>query len=105
VSVKPTGRLFKLVAANSSEVLDHVPANLELLQVDTCYGQAGNSPDTVVAIIWDEVGANVVLYCTHQSGNDGLVDFSVVGDGVKKLTIKLVNTSNVPVFLGAGWAS
>ena len=96
-------RLFKNVDANTTETLDYIPANNEELKVNVCYGQAASIPDTMVAIIWDEPTANDVLFCTNSTFKDDLVDFTVTGDGVKKLVIKLVNNTNSSTFLGGGW--
>lgn len=97
-------RLYKLVGANTAETKTYLPANGETLNVSEAYGQAGSSPDTVVSVIWDDNGgAEQVLFCTHSSGNDGLVNEDITGDGVKLLTIKLVNDQNTSDYLGAGW--
>lgn len=98
-------RYFAEVPGNTVLTKPFTPANGEELAIDICYGQSGNSPDTVVAIIWDEPTDNVVLYCTHQSGLDNHVNFSVTGDNTKKIEIKLINNSDTAIFLGAGWTT
>ena len=105
MSPLPVHRCFTLVGPNSEEVSSYTPAIGEILRVAVCYGESGNSPDTVAVVVWDEAGDNVVLYSTHQSGIDDRVGFVVTGDGIKKLDVKLINSSDTAVHLGAGWAS
>lgn len=96
-------RFFKDVSDNSTEELDFVIPNNQTIHIGVCYGESGNSPETSVAIIWDASGVNDLIYVTHEHGIDTYVNKKFTGDGVKKITIKLVNNSNSSVMLGAGW--
>ena len=103
MAVLQNDRFFKSVAANTTDTQDYTVANGDVLRIGVAYGQAGMSPDTAVAVIWDEAGADTMLFCSHASGIDEYVDFTVTGDGTKKLTLKLINNQGTADLLGVGW--
>ena len=97
-------RFFTEVSANSTEKKEYTPANNVSLTVGAAWGESGNSPDTTVCIMWDAGGENKLIYATHTSGHDTLVNTTVTGNGTKKLSINLINNSDTVVALGGGWS-
>lgn len=104
MSALKTGRFFASVAANSFVTQDYVPILAETFKIGVCYGESGDIPQSTCSIIWDEPTLNQLIYTTHQSGIDKLVDTLITGDGVKAVRIKLINNSNAAITMGAGWS-
>jgi hypothetical protein len=104
MAVKKSDRYFLSVASSSFEELNYVPLDGEILNIAVAYGEAGDTPDTLVSLCWDVGGDDEkILFFTHSSGRDDLVDFSVTGDGTKKLTMRLDNNQETSDLLGIGW--
>lgn len=98
-------KLFANVTASGSETKDYTVPNGEILAIRRFGGNAGLSPDTVVALIWDEGGGDEeVIFCTHGDA-DIVLDSPIekAGDGSKKLRIKLINDQTSDDFLGGFW--
>ena len=100
MAVQHKDRLYKSVAANSTEDQDYVPAVGENFVISNAWGESGSTPETGVCLKWD----SVLIFTTHNSGMDTYVDQQVTGDGTKALKIELINNSDSAVTMGAGWS-
>lgn len=94
---------FSLVAAYSTESQDYVIPDGKQFVIGTCYGEAANSPETEVAVIYDPLGVNQVVFATHGSSTNSFVKFPVIGDGIKMIRILLINSGLTQIRLGGGW--
>lgn len=65
-------------------------------------GNAGLSPLTSVAIIWDYGGTEEILFVTHGDAVH-IVDIEFEADGSKKLAILLTNDQGTNDYLGGFW--
>ena len=94
-------RYYKLVSATTTSINDYVIPVGQTLEIMCWGGDAGSSPDTTVALIWDPDGIAEVLYATHGgSEQKGSPLREIVGDGLKKLQIKLTNDQVTADYLG-----
>jgi hypothetical protein len=95
-------RFYTSVAASSIEAFEYTVPNGSILTIEKVGGNASISPETVVQIIWDEGGAQEgILLSTH---GDAVQDIyccgGLVGDGTRKLKIKLKNDQDVADIMG-----
>jgi len=97
-------RHYKQVTSSSVDTSDHVIPNGETYQFIRFYGNASESPNTIVCIFWDKDGLDEdLLFTTH---NDSILDKTSIektGNGVKKITIVLKNDLLQDEWLGAAW--
>ena len=104
MAVRKFDRFFKDVPAGSVEEKHYVPLDGETLNITIAYGEASLSPETLVCMYWDMGGVDeMLLFATHSSNTDENINFTVVGDGVKKLTMCLRNNQLTSDVLGMGW--
>ena len=97
-------RLYKNVAASSSETLDYVPADGEQLLVMVLGGDSSSSPETNCCVLWDQGGgAQEILFSTYADAKQENVHHLIIGDGVKILRIMLQNDLTESVLIGAYW--
>ena len=97
---------FKSVAAGTDEVFEYTPEQGEEISVGVAWGEASISPDTLVDICWDEGGAeSQIIYATHSSGRNDLVNFTATGNGTRKLKLRLTNLMQTAEVLGVGFRS
>ena len=93
-------RLFKNVAANSSEQIDYTPANGEKLRVTRLGGDSSETPDTNVCVVWDPAGTPDILFSTYRDAVHEDVFKEFTGDGTKVLRILLTNDLGTTSYLG-----
>ena len=87
-------RLAKSVAANTTEKLEYVPADGEAIHI-TRFISSGIycSPDVKAEALWDGALKFAGHGSFHEWHNDEVLE-TFVGDGIKKLTVQLVNDSD-----------
>lgn len=84
---------FKEVAAFTTESQWQVPASGEIWLVSKFVGSAAYVSDVVVQLVWDFDGpGETIVYATHGDASFD-AGSSFVGDGTKKLAIRLMNDS------------
>ena len=96
-------RLFATVAASDNETLDYTPANGEKIYITKFSGCGIHGPDVKVEVIWDADGNPEILFATHGTIDEHLDGLELVGNGSKKLRIKLTNDSASSETIGACW--
>ena len=85
-------RLYKFVAANTSETLDYTPANGEKILIERAGGSSSTTPDTTVCVVWDPGGGEQeILVSTYRDTLHEGIDKEFTGDGSKVLQICLTN--------------
>ena len=92
-------RLYKLVAANTEESLDYVPANGEIFYPEIMGGDAPMDGQSKVVISWDADGAEEILFCTYESSRSESSS-DLLGNGSKVFRILLVNNTSESKELG-----
>ncbi len=103
-NVNVENRLYKSVDANSIETMDYVIPDGQVLEIRCLAGDAGESPDNVVSIVWDEGGGSEeILMSVHGDTLQPGLSIKKTGDGIKKLRIKLQNDKNVADLFGGFW--
>lgn len=89
------------VSDSSTENYDYVIPNGKRLIIDEAGGNSSPSEINIhFEIIWDPSGTNELILSSYgdttQKRND-----EYVGDGIKFIRIKLINTSNTSRYMGA----
>jgi hypothetical protein len=93
-------RLFKDVAAFSSQQLDYVvPAGRSVFLKEVGASCPVVTPDVEVRIIWDPTGANEVIFFSGANASQTCLRV-LEGDGVKALRIILENNSAITEAIG-----
>lgn len=84
-------RFYKNVAASGVPREDLTPGVGETLEILEMGGNADQTTDTVVMIVWDLGGAQEeIIFSTHGDDHQKLIK-SFTGDGSKKMSIVLNN--------------
>lgn len=97
-------RFYKSVGANSSETDEYIVPSGQTLQITKIGGNASAAPSTVAKVIWDFQGAGEnTLLSTHGDSQYEPLNLELLGDGVKKLAIVLMNDQLVNDDLGGFW--
>ena len=96
-------RLYKQVGANSSESLDYVPADGEILLIANMGISSSSSPETVGCVAWDADGTPDILISSYSEIVHQSVYRQITGDGTKILRITLTNDLSEPVYMGGFW--
>lgn len=94
-------RLYKNVAANTSDDLDYIPADGETLLVWRAGGDSADNPDTNVCVVWDPDGTPEIIFSTYHDAQHENILKEFTGDNVKVLRILLTNDLSEPSYLGA----
>lgn len=95
-----SGEHFASVPATTIDTKEFIIPSGETWRLYSFAGSAAYSPLTCVAFIWDLGGiGEELLASTHGDGHFEMSK-AVVGDGVKKLAVKLQNDSASAYLLG-----
>ncbi len=98
-------RTFKAnVTAGTNSWDDVVIPSGETWRVTKCFGAATYQGDTGVEIVWDRSGTPEVIFGTYGTYHLDMVK-EFIGDGIKKLSIKLGNGSASNTFLMGRYAA
>ena len=94
-------RLYKLVAASSSDSLDYTPADGESLVVVNAGGSSCNSPDSNVCVVWDPGGGQQeIILSTYRDTKQQDIGKIFTGDGTRVLRILITNDLAEAAYLG-----
>lgn len=95
-----TDSFYTTVPAKGGVVKDQVPAKGVTWEIVRFVGSAAYSATTTVKLVWDSGGPEEeVIASTHGEANVELLRH-IVGNGIKKLALVLVNTSAEPQTIG-----
>lgn len=94
-------RNYKDVSALTTETSLYVPASgerLSLLEI------GGNGCGQLVKLVWDYGGSGeTILFSTNGDSEQSPSELIIEGDGVKALSIVLINSAAYPVTMGGYW--
>jgi hypothetical protein len=94
-------RMYKNVAASSSENLDWTPANGQQFVIIRAGADSSSTPDTNVCIVWDPGGGSQeIILSTYRDAAHENINKTFTGDGSKVLRIMLVNDLTETSYLG-----
>ena len=96
-------RLYKQVAASTTETSDYIPASGETIRIINIGVSSSSVPNTVAYIAWDADGTPEILLSSYGEASQRNVHIDLVGDGVKIIRINLTNDLAEPTYLGAFW--
>ena len=96
-------RLYKNVAASSSESLDYIPIDGDTIVIDVLGANSSAAPDTNACIVWDPDGTPEILLSSYGDVVQTNLAIERLGDGVKKIRIHLVNDLTEPAYIGGFW--
>ncbi len=69
----------------------YTPLSGEEIYIDSLFGNAAFSVNSIVEAIWDSDGTPEIFWLTKGSCNEDTINDSFVGDGTKKIAIKCTN--------------
>jgi hypothetical protein len=95
-------RFYGEVPAQGVSYSDYVVPDGTILMLSRLGGNAGFSQNTAAKVVWDRQGTPEVLMVTYGDSNQ-VVNRELTGDGVKVISIELVNSSSSPVSMGGFW--
>lgn len=94
---------YQTVTALSSASSDTIIPTGETWRIVKFVGNAAYLDDTVVSLVWDYGGAGERILAASHGDSEVLLDESLVGDGVKKLSLVLTNDTASGRILGGQW--
>lgn len=97
-------RHYVSVAPLDKSDLDYTPASGKTLTVLIMGGNASSAETTKSEVIWDPGGAQQEVLFTTYGDAEVSVGREFVGDGVRKIRIRLTNDQLVARTLGCYWS-
>jgi hypothetical protein len=91
-------RKYQLVPANDVAIDEWTPANGENFFISSAWGNAAY----VSAVKLELKFGDQILFATHGTSKED-VNEKFVGDGIKKVQLRLVNDSDYPETIGGGY--
>lgn len=86
--------VMKSVAANTTDWTDFVVPNGKTIRIKSCFGSANYTGTTSVALVWDrDAGAGATLLFITYGSFERRMNRELTGNGSKKLSVRLKNTS------------
>jgi len=101
MGLKVDQRFYRNVTANTAPTRDLIPGVGKILEIMEVGGNADQTTETVVYIVWD-LGGNEeeIVFSTHGDSNQKLIK-RFTGDGIKKMSIVLNNREASVKTIGA----
>ena len=97
-------RLYKSVAASSSEDIDYTPADGQEFVVVNAGADSANMQDSNACIVWDPGGAEQeIILSTYSDAKQENISKIFTGDGTKVLRILLTNDLSEATYIGGFW--
>ena len=98
-------RIYKLVAASTSEDLDYTPPNGQTFVVVNAGGDTADSAGTnSCLIVWDPGGIEQeIILSTYRDAKIQDIGKIFTGDGARVLRILLTNDLNEATYIGGFW--
>lgn len=99
-------KYYQSVSSSTTLKDDYIPSSGEQLELISFGGNGAYNSDVYVEIIWDAdtVNARTILMTHGDFHNSNVAGETLIGDGIKKLQIKLVNnTTDQTHHIGGFW--